>query len=119
MSAKIFEFLKAGGDSGTRLSMPPTAFELMAETAQRAARRGMMRRAIARAGANKNTVAKFVGQGELARLPEDRRAAVKADLESEEAMLKLLEALGTELDEIARKEAEEAAAVREVSGGDA
>ena len=65
-----------------------------------------MRRALARAARNKGALAKLVAAGDLARLPEARREAVRQDLEREDALLRLMEGLGSDLDEIQKKLAE-------------
>jgi hypothetical protein len=106
VSDKLLKSLSTeGGAMGTRLSPPPVPAAFVPEAAARAMRRSLMRRALHRAGKSKGALAKLISPTDLARLPEARRDQVKRDLEREEAMLKLLEGLGSELDDIARKQA--------------
>ena len=101
-SESLLKFLRAeGGVRGTRLSPPPAAIALMAEVHTRAQRRGHMRRALLKASKNKTALGKLLDSGALSRLAP----AVRQDLDREDAMLKLLEGLGEDIDEILRKQA--------------
>jgi hypothetical protein len=100
----LLESLKTeGGVTGTRLTNPPVAAILTAGMSQRTMHRTLMRRALSRATKSKGQLGKAIGPGDLDRLPEARREAVRHDLEREESMLKLLQNLGSEVEEIFKK----------------
>jgi hypothetical protein len=91
-----------GGVTATRLSAPPTLMQFLGETAMRAERRQRMRKAFTRATKSKSSMAKLLGGADTSRLPPERQD----ELSREAALFDLLEGLGADIDEIARKRAE-------------